>query len=88
MSARGHGLRDSCDNESKHGASELIRDGEEGYVLERHEVGELAEKVRISLSADKKATMGGRAAIKADGFTVAKHFAALLGLYQEIMDLK
>lgn len=70
------------------GASELIRDGEEGYVLERHEVGELAEKVRISLSADKKATMGGRAAIKADGFTVEKHFAALLGLYQEIMDLK
>jgi UDP-glucose:(heptosyl)LPS alpha-1,3-glucosyltransferase len=70
------------------GASELIRDGEEGYVLERHEVGELVEKVRLSLSAEKRATMGGRAAIKADGFAVEKHFAALLGLYQEIMDLK
>lgn len=70
------------------GASELIRDGEEGYVLERHEVGELVEKIRLSLSAEKRATMGERAAIKADGFTVQKHFAALLGLYQEIMNLK
>lgn len=70
------------------GASELIRNGEEGYILERHDERELAERIRISLSAEKRAYMGGRAAIKADAFAVEKHFAALLGLYEEIIDLK
>jgi len=70
------------------GAGELIQNGEEGYVLERHDVRELVEKIRISLSAAKRAYMGRRAAIKADGFTMEKHFTALLELYKEIVDLK
>jgi UDP-glucose:(heptosyl)LPS alpha-1,3-glucosyltransferase len=70
------------------GASELIRNGEEGYTLESLEGRELAETIRLSLSAEKRASMGERAAVKSDGFSMEKHFAALLRLYEEVMSLK
>lgn len=66
------------------GAAELIRQGEQGYVLETSDPAELAERL-ASLESEKRRTcMGEGAAHMASGFTLDKHMAEVYKLYERV----
>jgi UDP-glucose:(heptosyl)LPS alpha-1,3-glucosyltransferase len=69
------------------GASEIIVDGEQGFVIDRPEdVASLSEKVRYCLHhRDFSASMGDNARKLAEEFSNEKHIARVLELYQRIL---
>jgi UDP-glucose:(heptosyl)LPS alpha-1,3-glucosyltransferase len=66
------------------GAAELITNGVEGYVLERNDPRELAEKIAILEPDVERSRMGQKAAQKAGRFSWNQHLYQVLRLYELI----
>lgn len=69
---------------SNNGASELIQDGEHGFVLKGQEPDELARRIEALRFPKARACMGEKAAKKAKGFSMEKHISEVLNLYDQI----
>ena len=67
------------------GASELIRQGEHGYILKTGEAEEVADKIIALESASERTRIGKNAAGKAGSFTLEKHITQVLGLYAMVV---
>jgi UDP-glucose:(heptosyl)LPS alpha-1,3-glucosyltransferase len=66
------------------GASELIQDGEHGYILKTQQPEELASRIEALEPLPERSRMGENAAAKARGFTMEKHISELLKLYERV----
>ena len=66
------------------GAAELIRDGENGYILKTRESGELAGRIGALESPSERDRMGGNGAVQARRFTMEKHISEVLRLYERV----
>lgn len=69
---------------SNNGASELIQDGEHGFVLKGQEPDELARRIEALRFPEARACMGEKAAKKAKGFSMEKHISEVLNLYDQV----
>jgi UDP-glucose:(heptosyl)LPS alpha-1,3-glucosyltransferase len=65
------------------GASELIQDGEDGFVLKSQEPDELAKKIEALSFPTMRMCMGEKAAKKAKNFSMEKHICEVLNLYDQ-----
>jgi UDP-glucose:(heptosyl)LPS alpha-1,3-glucosyltransferase len=70
------------------GAAELITDGEHGFILRSPDVAELARRVTALDNRAQRSRMGHHAAVKAKGFTPAKHFSEVVQLYEKVRSLR
>ncbi len=70
------------------GAAELIEDGEQGYVLKGSGPAELADRLAILGSRERRTNMGIRAARTASAFTPEKHLAEVSKLYERVLSEK
>ncbi len=70
------------------GAAELIRDGEQGYILKTSEPAELAERLASLGSKLERAFMGERSAKTASAFTLDKHLTEVSKLYERVRSEK
>ncbi|SPD72247.1 Glycosyl transferase group 1 [uncultured Desulfobacterium sp.] len=68
------------------GASELIRDGENGFVLKEGSPDEIRDRIEALRSKEYRLQMGKKAADKAKGFTVEGNCSKVIGLYDELAD--
>jgi len=66
------------------GASELIKDGKQGFVLREGTPEELAMRIRALLSQSEREKMGRQAADKAKAFTLENHVRQVLRLYGDV----
>ena len=66
------------------GASELIQDGQHGYILKTEEPDELASRIEALDPGPERSRMGENAASKARGFTMEKHICEVLDVYQRV----
>lgn len=70
------------------GSSELISDGENGFVIKTRQPEELADKIAILSSFKERCRIGGNAALIANNFTMEKHIANILKLYELLSSKK
>lgn len=72
------------------GASEIIKDGVQGFVIERPEDTEtIAEKIRLLFTdREKLQSMSGAARFLAEGFTFERHISKIKALYKEVAKAK
>lgn len=70
------------------GASEIIENGWDGYVLRDGSVDELSARIRDVLFVSDKSAMGQRACEKAKTFTMENHMRQLLDLYACVVEEK
>lgn len=66
------------------GASELIQDGEQGFILKGQGPNELAGRIATLKLPMDRTRMGDKAAKKAKRFTIEKHFSEVLKLYERV----
>jgi UDP-glucose:(heptosyl)LPS alpha-1,3-glucosyltransferase len=66
------------------GASELIQDGEHGFVLNGQEPDELAGRIEALRFPKARTCMGEKAAKKAKDFSMEKHISEVLNLYDQV----
>lgn len=67
------------------GASESIKEGKDGFILKRREPDELAKRIsELKSFPSLMASMGVLAAKKAKNYTVEKHVASVLELYERV----
>lgn len=66
------------------GASELIVEGEHGYILNTREPKELAERIKALESSTKRRQLGENAANKASFYTMEKHLSKVIELYERV----
>ena len=66
------------------GASELIQDGEQGFVLKGQGPDELAGRIAALKLPIDRIRMGEKGAKKAKGFTIEKHVSEVLKLYDRV----
>jgi UDP-glucose:(heptosyl)LPS alpha-1,3-glucosyltransferase len=69
------------------GAAEIIKDGEQGFVIEEPEdAGTIAEKIHFFLdSKDRLQSMSENARKLAEEFTFEKHINKILALYERVL---
>jgi UDP-glucose:(heptosyl)LPS alpha-1,3-glucosyltransferase len=67
------------------GVSEIIENGRDGFVLNNRDAKELTSRILDFLKLSDRATMGERAAEKAQSFTMGKHMQHLTDLYTLII---
>jgi UDP-glucose:(heptosyl)LPS alpha-1,3-glucosyltransferase len=71
------------------GASELIRNGENGFILHQNRPEELAESISMLENRSFRNEIGARAATDAARYhTIEKHMDEVLDLYQNIIHMK
>ncbi len=68
------------------GASELIEDGENGFVLKGASPGEIKIRIEALESREQRLQMGKKAADKAKRFTVEDNCSKVIGLYEELQN--
>jgi UDP-glucose:(heptosyl)LPS alpha-1,3-glucosyltransferase len=68
------------------GASELIEDGENGFLLKDASSDEIKIRIEALESREQRLQMGKKAADKAKGFTVEDNCSKVIGLYEELQD--
>ena len=66
------------------GASELIQDGEHGFVLKGQEPDELAKRIEALRFPKARTGMGEKAAKKAKEFNIERHISEVLNLYDQV----
>jgi UDP-glucose:(heptosyl)LPS alpha-1,3-glucosyltransferase len=66
------------------GASEIIENGREGYVLKAGSADELSARIRDFLSVSDRSAMSQRAFEKAKTFTMENHIRQLFDLYGRV----
>jgi len=68
------------------GASEIIEDGRQGFVLDKPEDTEImAEKIRLLMDEAARKVMASEARMLAEGFTQEENTAKTIKLYEEIL---
>ena len=70
----------TCSN----GASEIIENGKQGYLLRKWDPEELAERIRALECRTDRAAIGESGAIKAKNFTMASYMTQLTALYERV----
>ena len=70
------------------GAAELIRDGENGYVLKGQHSDELTDRLASLESPSERIAMGKAGASEAMTYTMEKHISELFQLYERVRDEK
>lgn len=66
------------------GAAEIIRNQNDGYVLDTWQAEELAARIRMALYDDGQRSIGERAASQASTFTMAHYMQAVQSLYEQV----
>jgi UDP-glucose:(heptosyl)LPS alpha-1,3-glucosyltransferase len=67
------------------GASELVQEGKDGFILKTREPDELAKRINELLSFPSlRISMGKLAAEKAKNYTIGKHVSKVLELYERV----
>jgi glycosyltransferase involved in cell wall biosynthesis len=67
------------------GASELVQEGKDGFILKTQEPNELAKKINeLKSFPSLRNSMGKLAAEKAKNYTIGKHVSKVLKLYERV----
>lgn len=70
------------------GASEIVDNGNEGFVLQTCDVDELASRIRDFQAVSDRSVMERKAADKAKDFTMEKYMHRLFDLYERVREVK
>jgi len=70
------------------GASEVITNGKDGFVLEKNRAAQLAENISMLEDPSQRSETGTQAAVTAAQYTMEKHMTELLKLYEHVIRMK